>query len=160
LIASNSFVRIEKAGPGRNVGDIGNPEPRRLRREVALDQVRRMPATILDRGGDEPASAHTSEAGLRHPVRPTRSLRRRTLHRRQGPGARIAPAPATVQVETEENVPDCDAELAVVLWVKVPVTVAVVPEAVLVNEKLADPTPPGTCSISASLSSIRISAIR
>jgi len=120
----------------------------------------RLPATILDRGGDEPASAHTGEAGLRHPVRPTKSLRRPTLHRRQVPGAGIGPAPATVQVETEENVPDCDAELAVVLWVKVPVTVAVVPEAVLVNEKLADPTPPGTCSISASLSSIRISAIR
>ena len=42
----------------------------RFRGEVrAFDQVRRLPATILDRGGDEPASAHTGETGLRHQSR-------------------------------------------------------------------------------------------
>ena len=40
---------IEKACPGRNVGDVGHPQPiRRFRREVALDQVGRLAAAILD----------------------------------------------------------------------------------------------------------------
>jgi hypothetical protein len=40
-----------------------------LRREVALDQVRRLAATILDRGGDEPAPTHTGKTGPRHQSR-------------------------------------------------------------------------------------------
>ncbi len=58
---------VEKARPCRNVGDAGDPQPiRRLRREVALNQVRRLAATILDRGGDEPAPTHTGKTGPRH----------------------------------------------------------------------------------------------
>jgi hypothetical protein len=64
------------------------------------------------------------------------------------------------QVEEEEKDPLCDAELAVVLWVTVPLIVAVVPDAELLKLKLADPAPPATASSSVSLSSIRISAIR
>jgi len=52
-------------------------------------------------------------------------------------------------VEDEENVPDCLAEDAVVLWVRLPDTVAVVPEAVFSNLKEASPRPPPTASISA-----------
>jgi len=59
--------------------------------------------------------------------------------------------------EDEENVPDWLAEEAVVLWVRVPITLAVVPEAVLVKEKEADPAPPLTASISAWVSSIMMS---
>ena len=69
-------------------------------------------------------------------------------------------AGGAVQLEDELNSPDCDAELAVVLWVRVPVTVAVVPDAVFLNSKRADPAPPATASSSVSLSSMRISAIR
>jgi len=57
-------------------------------------------------------------------------------------------------VEDEENVPDWLAEEAVVVWVSLPDTVAVVPEAVLVKEKEADPAPPLTASISVWDSSI------
>jgi len=59
--------------------------------------------------------------------------------------------------EDEENDPDWPAEEAVVNWVRLPDTVAVVPEAVLLKEKEADPAPPLTASISAWLSSIMIS---
>ena len=52
-------------------------------------------------------------------------------------------------VEDEENDPDWLAEEAVVLWVKVPDTVAIVPEAVFVKLKEASPRPPLTASISA-----------
>jgi hypothetical protein len=62
------------------------------------------------------------------------------------------------QVETEVKVPDCEAELAVVDWVRVPVTVAVVPEALLLKVNDAEPLPPTTCSSSPSFNnSIRIS---
>jgi len=61
------------------------------------------------------------------------------------------------QVEDEVNVPDWLADEAVVLCVMVLVTVAVVPEAVFVTVKVADPTPPLICSSSVSLSSIMIS---
>ena len=58
---------IEKAGPSRNVNDIGHPQPiRRLCREVAVHQVRRLTAIALDRGDNELASAKTGKAGLRH----------------------------------------------------------------------------------------------
>jgi hypothetical protein len=60
-------------------------------------------------------------------------------------------------VEDEENDPDWLAEEGVVDWVKVLVTDAVVPEAELLKEKVADPAPPLTASISAWLSSIMIS---
>ena len=80
--------KIEKAGPGRNVGDVGDPQPiRRFRREIALDQVRRLPATILDRGGDEPASAHTGETGLRHQSRHPLASNISTLGRELGMNA-------------------------------------------------------------------------
>jgi hypothetical protein len=60
-------------------------------------------------------------------------------------------------VEDEETVPDWLAEEGVVIWIMVVDTVAVVPEAVLVTEKEADPAPPLTASISAWLSSIMTS---
>jgi hypothetical protein len=59
--------------------------------------------------------------------------------------------------EDEENDPDWLAEDAVVLWLKVPLTLAFVPEAELLKEKEADPAPPLTASISAWVSSIMIS---
>src|SRR3954470_16612342 len=74
--------------------------------------------------------------------------------------ARDEPAPGVAQVEEEEKDPCCDAELAVVVWVRLPETVAVVPDAVFVMVKVADPAPPATASSSVSLSSMRISAIR
>ena len=62
--------QIEKAGPGRNVGDIGHPQQiRRFRREIALDQIGCLTTVTPDRGDDELASAHTGEAGLRHQSR-------------------------------------------------------------------------------------------
>jgi len=68
-------------------------------------------------------------------------------------------ARCSVQVEEEEKVPDREAELAVVATRRVPETVAVVPDAVLVKEKDADPVPPATWSSSPSLSSIVISVM-
>lgn len=62
----------------------------------------------------------------------------------QETGAGSYPAPVAVQVETEVNSPDWDAELAVVAWLNLPVTVALVPDAVLLKLKLADPLPPAT----------------
>jgi hypothetical protein len=58
------------------------------------------------------------------------------------------------QLEKEEKLPEMEAEDAVVAMVSVPDTVAVVPDALLLKEKLAEPAPPQTFSISASLSSI------
>ena len=56
--------KIEKAGPGRNVGDIGHPQQiRRFRREIALDQIGCLTTVAPDRGHDELASAHTDKAG-------------------------------------------------------------------------------------------------
>lgn len=60
-------------------------------------------------------------------------------------------------MELEENVPDRLADDAVVLMLKVPAAVAVVPDAVTVNENVADPAPPETSSSSASDSSNIIS---
>jgi len=51
-------------------------------------------------------------------------------------------------VEDEETVPDCLAEVAVVLWVMLVDTIAIVPEAELLTVKVADPAPPLTASIS------------
>jgi hypothetical protein len=79
------------------------------------------------------------------------------LHsRNSGTGTRAAILRLTcAYVEDEENVPDWLAEDAVVDWVSVPLTVAVVPDAVFVMLKLASPRPPATKSSSDSLSSIR-----
>jgi hypothetical protein len=62
-----------------------------------------------------------------------------------------------IYVELDENVPDKEAEDAVVLIVSVLLTTAVVPDAVLLKLKVADPTPPDTWSSSLFASSIRIS---
>ena len=61
------------------------------------------------------------------------------------------------QVEDEEMVPDRLADDAVVAIVPVPLTVAVVPDAVAARAKLADPAPPLICLSSVSLSSMMIS---
>src|SRR6202011_17431 len=63
---------------------------RRFCREVALHQVWCLPATILDRGGDEPASAHTGETGLRHQSRHPLASYISTLGRKLGVNARRA----------------------------------------------------------------------
>jgi hypothetical protein len=60
-------------------------------------------------------------------------------------------------VEDEENDPDRLAEDAVVARVNVPLTDALVPDAVSVKLKLADPEPPATASSSEPVSSIMIS---
>jgi hypothetical protein len=64
-----------------------------------------------------------------------------------------------LQVEDDENVPDKLADEAVVAIAKVPLTDAVVPDAVFVKEKEAVPEPPATASSSASVSSIMISIL-
>ena len=80
---------IEKAGPRRYISNIRHPQPiRRFCRELALDQVRCLTATILDRGGDEPASAHTGETGLRHQSRHPLASNMTTLGRKLGVNAR------------------------------------------------------------------------
>ena len=59
--------QIEEARPGRNVGDVGDPQQiRPFCREVAVDQVRRLTVAALDRGGDELAPAHTGKTCRRH----------------------------------------------------------------------------------------------
>jgi hypothetical protein len=67
------------------------------------------------------------------------------------------PRDAVVQVEDEENDPDRLADEAVVAIFKVPLTVALVPDALPVKVKDADPEPPATSLSSASVSSIMIS---
>jgi hypothetical protein len=62
-----------------------------------------------------------------------------------------------LQVEDELNDPDRLAEEAVVAIVKVPLTVAVVPDAEFEKLKVADPAPPLIWSSSVSVSSIMIS---
>jgi hypothetical protein len=57
-------------------------------------------------------------------------------------------------------VPDSLADDAVVAIVPVPLTVAVVPDAVAERAKLADPAPPLIRSSSVSLSSMMISSMR
>jgi len=60
--------QIKKARPGRNVGNVGDPQLiQSFRREVARDQVRRLtPAAFAGRRGDELASAHTGNTRGRH----------------------------------------------------------------------------------------------
>jgi hypothetical protein len=77
-----------------------------------------------------------------------------------GDPCRSSPKIVRFQVEEDENVPDRLADDAVVWIVKVPLTVAVVPDAVSVTEKDAVPEPPATASSSASVSSIIISMRR
>jgi hypothetical protein len=62
-------------------------------------------------------------------------------------------------LKDEENDPDWLADEAVVLWVTLLVTVAVVPDAVFVSVQDADPEPPATSLSSDSVSSIKISII-
>jgi hypothetical protein len=64
---------------------------------------------------------------------------------------------AEPQVEDDENDPDWLADEAVVAWLKVPCTLAVVPDAVLLKLNDADPAPPETALSSSALSSIMIS---
>src|ERR1700722_13220703 len=59
---------------------------------------RRLPATILDRGGDEPASAHTGETGLRHQSRHPLASYISTLGRELGVNARRAVGPARARM--------------------------------------------------------------
>jgi hypothetical protein len=59
--------KVEKACPGRDVGDVGHPQQiGPLRCEVAVDQVRRLTTAALHCGGDELASAHTGKTCRRH----------------------------------------------------------------------------------------------
>ena len=57
---------IEKARSGRNVSDVGDPQPIRLvRHEVAINQIRRRPTAVPGRRHDELASARPDKTGLR-----------------------------------------------------------------------------------------------
>jgi hypothetical protein len=57
---------IEKARPGRNVGDVGYPQSiRGFHREIAVHQVGCLAATF-DGRGHKLASAHAGNAGCRH----------------------------------------------------------------------------------------------
>ncbi len=60
--------QIEKAGPGRDVGYIGDPQTVRRRcSEVAVDQIGRRPHIMLThRGGHPFAPAHSTEACSLH----------------------------------------------------------------------------------------------
>src|SRR5208282_2318458 len=88
--------QIQKAGPGRNIGDVGNPQPVRTRRaEITFDQVWRGPrGAIPGRGGDPLAAAHPINARRLHqprdPLAPELHSRRRQL----GVNARCAVGPA------------------------------------------------------------------
>ena len=75
------------------------------------------------------------------------------------PARELTRAGGAIQVEDELIVPLREAELAVVAIVPVPETVALVPDAVALRDKLPDPAPPATWSSSVSLSSIRNSII-
>jgi len=56
------YRQIEKAGPGRDVGDIGHPEPiGRGRAEVARDQIRRGPRGALAHGGGYPLTCESRD---------------------------------------------------------------------------------------------------
>ena len=82
---------VDKARPGRDVGNVGDPQPvRRLRGEVALDQVGRLTTIALDRGGDELASAHTGKTGLRHQPGDTLAANMDPLGRQFGMNPRCA----------------------------------------------------------------------
>jgi hypothetical protein len=70
---------------------------------------------------------------------------------------RAAQNSSWLQVEDEENDPDWLPDEAVVSWVKVPDTAAVVPDALFVKLKDALPEPPATSLSWASVSSIMIS---
>jgi hypothetical protein len=62
--------QIEKAGPRRNVGDVGHPQQvRALGGEVALNQVGRLPRPLANRRGDEPAAADAGKTGPAHQTR-------------------------------------------------------------------------------------------
>jgi hypothetical protein len=62
-------------------------------------------------------------------------------------------------VEEDEKVPDWLADEAVVLCMRLPLTVATVPDAEFVNENEALPEPPATSLSSASVSSMKISTL-
>jgi hypothetical protein len=70
---------------------------------------------------------------------------------------RAAQNSSWLQVEDDENDPDWLADEAVVSWEKVPLTAAVVPDALFVRLKDALPEPPATSLSWASVSSIMIS---
>ena len=60
--------QVEKAGPGRDVGDIGHPQNvRRIGIEVAIDQVTgRTHPFVTDRRACRLAAAYTLQAGGPH----------------------------------------------------------------------------------------------
>jgi hypothetical protein len=58
---------IEKARPGRNVGDVGDPQLiRPLRGKVAVNQIPRLTVAAFDRRADEFATARTDKTCRRH----------------------------------------------------------------------------------------------
>ena len=81
---------IEEARPGRDVGDIRNPQPvRRLCGKVTLDQVWRLTAA-LQRRDDEPAAGHTGNTSARHQPRDALATDTNALGRQLGTDARCA----------------------------------------------------------------------
>jgi hypothetical protein len=79
-----------------------------------------------------------------------------------GKAARMTRAAAIkneLQLEDDEKFPIIEAEEAVVATVKVPLTAAVVPDAVTLPLNEAVPEPPATCLSCSSFSSIKISIV-
>ena len=103
---------IQKARPGRNVGDVGDPQQiRRFCREVALDQVRRLAAVASHRGGDEPAPGHARKTGLRHQSRDTLAADTRALGGKLGVNARHAVGAARGRVRGTDRRNQCGIRL-------------------------------------------------
>src|SRR5450755_376387 len=63
--------QVKKAGPGRDVSDIGNPQTVRRRcKEVAFDQIGRWPSVLITHGRNHPfAAAYASQACGVHQAR-------------------------------------------------------------------------------------------
>jgi hypothetical protein len=97
---------IQKARPGRNIDDVGNPQQiRRCRGEVALDQIRCLAAIALDRGGDEPAPDHPGKPGLRHQPRDALAASANALGRKLGMNTRHTVSPPRGRVR-RTDLPD------------------------------------------------------
>jgi hypothetical protein len=60
--------KVEEAGPGRDVGDVGNPElVRPLGPEIPIDQIGGRPHPLVADGGPGlPSPAHADKAGRTH----------------------------------------------------------------------------------------------
>src|SRR3954454_23447643 len=109
--------QIKKAGPCRNIGNIGDPQQiRRRRREVTLDQVWCLTVVALDRGDDELASAHTGKTGSRHQPRDALAANLDALGRQFGMDARRTVNTARGSVRCTDLRDQCRVRLGPPRW--------------------------------------------